>query len=1675
MEEGERSRSRSPRRASRVEQVVGRWLRRSRDSLSRERILDGKSERSSSSGQQNFPVKVTVEIIRDEVLDSHGFSISTKQPLLVRDVIAGGPADGRILPGDQLLKVNNTPVEDLPPDQVQEMIGDSQESITVTVLRHMSVPKSSLMTAEKRARLRRNPVKVRFAEEVLVNGHTQGNSLLFLPNVLKVYLENGQTKAFKFDNTTTVKDIILTLKDKLSIRSIEYFSLVLEQQYSITKLLLLHEEELIQKVVQKKGSHDYRCLLRVCFIPRDPLDLLQDDPVAFEYLFHQSVGDVLQERFAVEMKCNTALRLAALHIHERLSSCGQTHRASVKSISKEFGLDSFISPTLMRNMREKDLRKALNYHLKKIQSLLEPRQKVISMDQARLAYLTQMAELISYSGRSYNATMLLQDRESLVSLLVGARYGISQVLNHKLNMISTIIDFHYITRVELLSESERVSMLKIYLQDIKPLALLMDSLAAKDLACLLAGYCRLLVDPNMNVFRWGGRPKMRRIPVEEEYLSRCGSDSDDSSDEDYPMDAQLSEETHSTQTSNSRGPQDDEDEATGGEEKDSKNGKRGKVRVIVTKAEDEDEENGNMTSKAKAGSAKGDEEISLETFLETAWYHTDPRVNSSFSSLSSNSLSALEENFRAANRAQAQLDALREKSKAASQAASNIDVHSPYLLDIPGQLDPSGGSNTPQRPSKLVYSHEPDLCYADLSQADSLPSPPEATDDELDDDSQMEDDDGGNRPIPRTLTRWNTQLVTLDDDSLHDSEDTDLSIHAVMTRGYNREEGQQGSSMTLQEEIFGQIFANEDVSPRRQRPSGFPHVAGTIRDSVSESEDEFFDAQDRFTPPLTEQEQRDLSNSPRVLNVNHINIRKLMKTAYLNGRQQEDELGEEDRDDGSSVSSFLQSRSAADSDMDSLSGGSLTSHPTVACLMNDPEEVEHVEPKPTRDHGTAQQGIQHSHGQCNGDIPGRNTRLSSELLEMEPDTMEFKPVTSTGPPRTSPLITAVRQTQPSQGSTEGTRNAEKETKQANGIPPPIRPKNHLLLKVPDPVDVPVSGGDTVEKERSPSSVHGRGGRKSPQVIYPPPRKEAILTPTSQQPASPSSTPPSSLRELKPASPVQSEGDNKDTSLPSTPNGLTFHPWEQRNGVTPTPGLSKGVSVSHENLRTEKADAPKMRVGSASTTPTPTPSPMVPVRSPISGDPSKESVGTTSPGLGTRNGSSGRLSTAALRGRIQDLPWYLTRSQEILGTAALEASSVTELKVKEVQNPAEPQPAGPKETKNLPAAAVAKKVKEKGAEVVIAKLKDGPEEVLPFQKETNGKAGAHPSFVDKNGIYKHLGSCKCEQPQSNRDKHPAAGPDGPPAPVAAPNREPCGCRTVYANCFSGDAEDSCGFDDEMTVYEFSRRNPVKKPPPVPPQPVPPATDANCNPSPNVLSLLRDTPNPLSTSSELSPLLAPPRPLEPRPLELGLLGDPLRSLQGRRYSTGQRGTSLKAAYAALRSDIDELLVVLEAGMTSASAPALAPPSGQLACCNESAGTNGHSLSDAERCLLQTEARRLASGCQRATRVGWAPDDALLSLGNSFSALVYLSAACLRVNCTHCGGSHSDIDGKEALGKLQEIVGLYNEFVAAVETAREGEGVRLLAKQCTVLISTVFSLTQLFRTRTPDTDYGLSHLSF
>uniref|UniRef100_A0A8C6HLB1 FERM and PDZ domain-containing protein 1 n=1 Tax=Mus spicilegus TaxID=10103 RepID=A0A8C6HLB1_MUSSI len=522
------------RKAHRIEQMVARWLRRSRDSSARAKVAaaDGPP---GNPAQALTPVRHTVTLDKDVLLQNYGFHISETLPLTVVAVTAGGSAHGKLFPGDQILQMNNELAEDLSCERAADILRETEDALSITVVRCTSgVPKSSFLTEEKRARLKSNPVKVHFAEEVLVSGHSQGNSLLCMPNVLKVYLENGQTKAFKFEANTTVKDIILTVKEKLSIRSIEYFALALEEQYSISRLHLLHEEELVQQVVEREESQDSRCLFRVCFVPKDPLDLLKEDPVAFEYLYLQSCSDVLQERFAVEMKCNSALRLAALHIQERIYACAQPQKISLKYIEKDWGIENFISPTLLRNMKGKDIKKAISFHMKRNQNLLEPRQKqLISAAQLRLNYLQILGELKTYGGKVFNATLMLQDRESYIALLVGAKYGISQIINSKLNIISTLAEFANISRVELTEESEKVSMVKVYLQDVKVLTLLLESSSAKDLACLIAGYYRLFVDPANSVFLWSGnRRPTHRVSAEEGYESRACSDSEESSEVD---------------------------------------------------------------------------------------------------------------------------------------------------------------------------------------------------------------------------------------------------------------------------------------------------------------------------------------------------------------------------------------------------------------------------------------------------------------------------------------------------------------------------------------------------------------------------------------------------------------------------------------------------------------------------------------------------------------------------------------------------------------------------------------------------------------------------------------------------------------------------------------------------------------------------------------------------------------------------------------------------------------------------------------------------------------------------------------------------------------------------------------------------------------------------------------
>ncbi|KAI5629511.1 FERM and PDZ domain-containing protein 4 isoform X2, partial [Silurus asotus] len=502
--------------------------RDTRDCFIKQVSQSGSLEEMRMEGVQVVPpAPRRVEMRRDPVL-GFGFVAGSEKPVVVRSVTPGGPSEGKLIPGDEIIMIHEEEVAAVPRERVIDLVRSCKESILLTVVQPYPSPKSAFISAAKKAKLKSNPVKVRFAEEVIINGQlpdtVKDNSLLFMPNVLKVYLENGQTKSFRFDNSTSIKDVIMTLQEKLSIKCIEHFSLVLEQRTEDfgSRLLLLHEQEMLTLVAQRPGSHIMKCYFRISFVPKDPVDLLRRDAVAFEYLYVQSCNDVVRERFGPELKYDAALRLAALQMYILSLTTRPTQKFSMKYIQKQWGLAHFLPPSVFSSMKEKNIKKALTHILKTNQNLVAPGKK-LTMLQAKVHYLKYLSDLRLYGGRAFKSLLVQGDKETGVTLLVGPRYGISHVINAKTNLVALLADFSHVNRIEILTEDEVNVRVELHVLDVKPITLIMESNDAMNLACLTAGYYRLLVDSRRSIFNMSNSNSSGEI--DSDYISVSGQDS----------------------------------------------------------------------------------------------------------------------------------------------------------------------------------------------------------------------------------------------------------------------------------------------------------------------------------------------------------------------------------------------------------------------------------------------------------------------------------------------------------------------------------------------------------------------------------------------------------------------------------------------------------------------------------------------------------------------------------------------------------------------------------------------------------------------------------------------------------------------------------------------------------------------------------------------------------------------------------------------------------------------------------------------------------------------------------------------------------------------------------------------------------------------------------------------
>lgn len=461
---------------------------------------------------------------REITLERHpelgfGFVAGSEKPVIVRFVTGGGPSVDKLMPGDQILSINGEDVARAPRDHVIQLVRNCRETVTLVVcqppLDNSSSRKSALLSAAKKAKLKSNPSRVRFAESVDINGSplfnpsthsamTSADSVMpLMPNVLKVFLENGQTKSFKYDSSTTVQDVLDSLQAKLGLKAVLHFSLVVEHVKSLkrNKLTLLNPRDTLAKIASRPGAHNLRCLFRVTFVPKDAYELLRTDSVAFEYLYVQCCNDVVQERFAPELKYEIALRLAALHIHQHAVSNGLNsgNKVAVKSVEKECGLERFVPASLFESMKKKELRKLLAHFLKLNQNLVASGQKCLTGLQAKLHYLKIISELPSYGAKCFSTNLSDSNVETVI--LVSPKFGISQINSLRNTVPLNLCDIEGLSSISVSREDEVNRRVDIQLKDPdkENLVLVLEERDAEEFVLVLQGYFNLITDRNLPV------------------------------------------------------------------------------------------------------------------------------------------------------------------------------------------------------------------------------------------------------------------------------------------------------------------------------------------------------------------------------------------------------------------------------------------------------------------------------------------------------------------------------------------------------------------------------------------------------------------------------------------------------------------------------------------------------------------------------------------------------------------------------------------------------------------------------------------------------------------------------------------------------------------------------------------------------------------------------------------------------------------------------------------------------------------------------------------------------------------------------------------------------------------------------------------------------------------------
>eukprot|EP00794_Sanderia_malayensis_P007428 gene7428-8250_t len=446
--------------------------------------------------------------------DGFGFVAGSEKPVIIRSVVAGSPADGQLNANDQIFSIGNQIAYNLPQPQVISMIRSCTDLLDMEVVatediqdvRNQGQLKSALMSRATRERRKSCPVSVRFEEKPEVLSLPPSNSLSvniikqMIPNVLKIYLENGQTKSFQYNAETIVKEIFESVIERLQIKTPEHFALVLIGPYP-NQNVFLQPEDRITQIVNRKVFSRWECRLELSFSPKNAYELLEKDAVAFEYWYQQTTNSIVKGHLSSEIKYDVIMRLAALQIHAAMAKDDDDWKFSLKDVLKEYGgLDDFLPADVIYNVKKKEIKKTINSQLKSLERIARPGQKLTAL-QAKLHYLKIASETPAFGGKTFTVTLITQQSESdssmdnqmdTIDILVSPSHGICTVFNETGNVLQHLVEFSQVSGIVITSHMLNKHHLKLFVKDKKALSLIMSPQDADDMSFLITGYHKII-------------------------------------------------------------------------------------------------------------------------------------------------------------------------------------------------------------------------------------------------------------------------------------------------------------------------------------------------------------------------------------------------------------------------------------------------------------------------------------------------------------------------------------------------------------------------------------------------------------------------------------------------------------------------------------------------------------------------------------------------------------------------------------------------------------------------------------------------------------------------------------------------------------------------------------------------------------------------------------------------------------------------------------------------------------------------------------------------------------------------------------------------------------------------------------------------------------------------------